>query len=94
MPSNVIAICNQKGGVGKTTTSVNLATALAACGRRVLLVDFDPQGTRSARIEVVQPDGRGVADSLQNIVVLHTCILTTWARIKPFQRKEMSPGWK
>jgi len=51
-PARVIALCNQKGGVGKTTSTINLGAALTEFGRRVLLVDFDPQGALSVGLGV------------------------------------------
>ena len=74
----IIAVANQKGGVGKTTSSVNLAASLAQIGQRVLLVDMDPQGnaTMSSGIEKNKLE-RSVLDVLLNEATLTECLITS-----------------
>ena len=61
-----IAIINQKGGVGKTTTAVNLAAALAECGQRVCVLDLDPQAHATTHLGI-EPDGK--APSMYDVLV-------------------------
>jgi chromosome partitioning protein len=87
VPTKVIAVANQKGGVGKTTTAVNLAACLAALGQRILLVDIDPQANATSGVGLEKTEGASCYRAL-----LGEDTLTH--RIKPtaFPRLEVVPS--
>ena len=67
MPPSILAVANQKGGVGKTTTAVSVGAALAEMGRKVLLIDIDPQANATSGLGV---DRSSVAASIYDVIVM------------------------
>ena len=87
MPTKVIAVANQKGGVGKTTTAVNLAACLAVLGQRVLLVDIDPQANATSGVGIEKAEGASSYRALLGEGPLAECIKPT-----PYERLELVPS--
>jgi len=74
--TRIIAITNQKGGVGKTTSTINIGAALATCGQSVLLIDLDPQANATSGVSV-EPEGATIYECLMERQLIGSAILPT-----------------
>lgn len=84
----IIAVVNQKGGVGKTTTTVNLTSAVGAAGKRCLLVDLDPQGNATSGVGI---DKRAAGDSVYELLI-GTAEPAATVRTTPFRNVDVLPS--
>ena len=89
----IIAIANQKGGVGKTTTSINLSAGLAYLGKKILLVDFDPQGNATQGVGATrQSFVKSIYDVIMSDVEVKDAVKTMKIQIWPREAAEKQTG--
>jgi len=88
-PARIIAMCNQKGGVGKTTSTINLGAALAEVGRRVLLVDFDPQGALSVGLGI---NPHELDETVYNLLMQRNANIHEIIRPTPVEGMDLLPA--
>ena len=84
----IVAITNQKGGVGKTTTTVNLATALVSLGEKVLIIDLDPQGNSTSGFGI---DKSLITKSIYNVLLNEIDLKESFKTIELKENKKLTP---
>lgn len=91
--AKIVAVVNQKGGVGKTTTAISLTSALFSAGKRVLLCDFDPQANATSGMGVDKVASLGVYDVIINGADVHSAVAKTrWGDVLPASKSLAGAG--